>query len=142
MSVERTQQALMAYLDCLGQRGMYGQYFTDAVTFTLVGSGQVAAGRTAVEQFIRGFHEQAFDANPLLKTTMVGDGQAAIEMDFVGTHTGEFGGVPASGKYVNVPYAVVYDFIGDQIAALRLYMPMDVLMQQISAVPELVEADA
>jgi predicted ester cyclase len=142
MSVERTQKALMAYLDCLGQRGSYGKYFTDAVTFTLMGTGQTVTGRTAVEQFIRGFHEQAFDANPQLKTTMVGDDRAAIEMDFVGIHTGEFGGVPASGKHVNVPYAVVYDFVGDQIAALRLYMPMDVLIQQISAVPELVEARA
>jgi len=142
MSVERTRDALMTYLDLLIRRGAYPKCFADDVTIALMGSGQEIKGRDAVEQFIRGFHEQAFDATPHVKKMAFGDDYAAIEVFFVGTHIGEFGGVPASGNQVNVPYVGTYDFRGDKITAIRLYFPMDALMQQISAVPALVEAGA
>lgn len=140
MSVDRTREVLTAYLDNLVRRGPYAQYFTDTIILTMMGAGQEIKGREAVEQFIRGFHEQAFDATPKVKTMAVGEAYASIEVDFVGTHIGEFGGVPPSGKPVNVPYVAAYDFQGDKISALRLYFPMDVLMQQISPVPAVKEA--
>ena len=142
MSVESTRAALTAYLDSLVQRGPYAQYFADDVTFKLMGTNQEVKGRDAVEQFIRYLHEQAFDARPELKNTIIGDGNAAAEIDFVGTHTGEFIGVPASGKEVKVPYSVMYDIQGDKITALRAYMPMDVLLHQIGGVPEARQAGA
>jgi SnoaL-like polyketide cyclase len=58
--------------------------------------------------------------------------RAAIEADFVGTHSGEFGGLAATGRAVRVPYSVVYDLRGDRISALRIYFPMSLLMEQIS----------
>jgi steroid delta-isomerase-like uncharacterized protein len=133
MSIESTRKTLTAYLESLVRRDPYGQYFADEATFTVMGAGQEVKGREAVEQFIRYFHEQAFDARPELKTTIIDDGIAAIEADFVGTHTGEFAGVSASGNKVNVPYAVTYDIQDDKITALRAYIPMDVLLQQIGA---------
>jgi steroid delta-isomerase-like uncharacterized protein len=133
MSVERTREILMAYLDSLVRRAPYGEFFTNDATFTIMGAGQEVKGGPEVTAYIRAFHEQAFDAHPSVKTMMVGDGRAAIEVDFVGTHIGEFGGVPASGNSINVPYAVVYDFRDDKISALRLYMPMDVLFKQIQS---------
>jgi predicted ester cyclase len=113
MTVESTRETMTAYLETLAQRGPFAQYFGDEVTFALVGTAQEVKGRDAVEQFIRYFHEQAFDARPELKSTIIGDVRAAAEFVFVGTHTGEFAGVPASGKEVSVPYAVVYDLIDD-----------------------------
>jgi steroid delta-isomerase-like uncharacterized protein len=133
MSTELTRETMTAYLRTLVQRGAYGIYFADDVTFTLMGTGQEVKGQAEVEQFIRYFHEQAFDAEPLIKNTVVADGRAALEADFVGTHTGEFLGVAATGRPVNVPYAVLYDLADDKITALRAYIPMDVLMQQIGA---------
>ena len=134
MSLESTRETLTGYVKTLVDRGPYGRYFAEEATFTVMGTDQVVRGRTAVEQFIRAFHEQAFDARPELKRTIIGDDHAAIEADFVGTHTGEFLGVPATGRAVNVPYAVLYDFEGDKITALRGYIPMDALMRQIGAV--------
>ena len=142
MSVESTHAVLTAYLDSLVRRDPYAQYFADDVTFTLMGPNQEVKGRDAVEQFIRYLHEQAFDAEPKVKNVIAADGHAALEADFVGTHTGEFIGVPASGKEVRVPYSVVYDLQGDKITALRAYMPMDVLLQQIGGVPEAIQAGA
>lgn len=67
-----------------------------------------------------------------MKNLVVDDGKAAIEVDFVGTHTGEFGGVPATGKNVQVPYSAVYDVEDDKISGLRLYVALDLIVQQIS----------
>jgi hypothetical protein len=97
-----------------------------------MGSGQQVQGSESVAEFIRWFHEVAFDARPEFKATIMADGYATLEAEFVGQHIGEFFGVPASYHSVRVPYAVVYDLVDDQITALRFYMPMNVLMEQIS----------
>src|SRR5215470_7906223 len=112
MSAEITRQTMTDYLRTLAERGAYGAYFADQVTFTLMGAGQEVKGRSEVEQFIRYFHEQAFDAEPIFKNTIVVDNQAALEANFVGTHTGDFLGVAATGSQVDVPYAVLYDLDG------------------------------
>jgi predicted ester cyclase len=142
MSIEITRKTMTDYLTLLGQRGAYGVHFADEVTFTLVGAGQEVKGQAEVEQFIRYFHEQTFDANPVLKNTVVADGQAALEADFVGIHTGEFLGVAPTGRHVEVPYAVLYDLDGDKITALRAYLPLDSLMQQIGAAPSLSQSSS
>jgi steroid delta-isomerase-like uncharacterized protein len=133
MSIEITREVMTAYLRALSERGPVGRYFTDDVTFTSMGAGEPIQGRDAVEQFIQWLHQQAFDARPEFKATVVADGQAALEAEFVGVHIGEFFGVPASNHSVRVPYAVVYDLRADKIAALRFYMPMNILMEQIGA---------
>jgi len=60
------------------------------------------------------------------------EGQAAIEPDFAGTHTGEFAGVQATGRTVRVPYCAVYDLRGDKIARLRMYFPVSLLVEQLT----------
>lgn len=135
MATERTRTILDDYLRVLLERGSYAAFFHDDVTFTLMGSGQQVSGRDAVEQFIRYLHEQAFDAQPRVRTVFAEGDRAVLEADFVGTHHGDFMGLPATGKQVEVPYAVVYDLAGDKITALRAYMPMDVLMRQLNAAP-------
>jgi steroid delta-isomerase-like uncharacterized protein len=132
MSVEATSGTMRSYLDAFLARGDFADYFTDDVTWTMVGSGQHLEGRGPVRDFLIWMHTQAFDAHPKVKTLVIGDGQAALEADFVGTHTGEFLGIPATGKSVQVPYCVVYDLQDDKITALRGYIPMDLFAQQLS----------
>lgn len=59
----------------------------------------------------------------LFENLLTEPGKAAIEADFVGTHTAEFAGVPPAGRAVRVPYSVIYDLSGDRISALRIYFP-------------------
>jgi steroid delta-isomerase-like uncharacterized protein len=131
MSVEATSKTMRSYLDALVARGDFADYFTDDVTWTTIGTGQEVRGREPVRDFLTWMHTQAFDATPKVKTLVVGDGQAALEADFVGTHTGEFLGMPASGKSVQVPYCVIYDLRDNKLAALRAYIPMDLFSQQL-----------
>jgi steroid delta-isomerase-like uncharacterized protein len=131
MSMETTWQTMRSYLDALLARGDFADYYSDEVTWTTVGAGQELQGRQPVRDFLIWMHTQAFDAHPKVKTLVVGDGQAALEADFVGTHTGEFLGIAATGRSVQVPYCVIYDLRDDKIAALRAYIPMDLFTQQL-----------
>jgi hypothetical protein len=36
------------------------------------------------------------------------------------------------GRAVRVPYSVIYDLRGDQISKLRIYLPLSVLVEQIT----------
>ena len=126
------RKVMQEYLDALGKRADYPAYFTDDVVATLEGTDQRAVGREAAGQLIRYIHEGAFDARPELKNLLADDGKAAIEADFVGTHTGEFAGIQPTGRAVHVPYSVVYDIRGDRISALRIYFPISLLVEQIT----------
>jgi predicted ester cyclase len=120
-AIESGRATLEAYLDALAARGAYAEYFDDDVTMEVVGTGQTAQGRSAVEGMIRYLHEQVFDGTPVLKSLVVERDQAAIEADFVGRHTSDFAGIPASGREVRVPYSVHYSLENGRIKALRVY---------------------
>jgi steroid delta-isomerase-like uncharacterized protein len=126
------RKVMQEYLEALARRDDFPAYFTDDVVATFEGTDQRAEGREAAGQLIRYVHQNAFDARMELKNLLAGEGQAAIEADFAGTHTGEFAGIPATGRAVRVPYAVIYDLRGDKISALRIYFPMSVLIDQLS----------
>ena len=129
MRTER--QVMQGYLGALVNRADFPAYFTDDIVATFEGTDQRADGRDAAGQLIRYVHEGAFDARPEVKNLLTDEGKAAIEADFVGTHTGEFAGIPATGRMVRVPYSVVYDLRGAKISALRIYFPMSLLIEQL-----------
>jgi predicted ester cyclase len=131
MGTER--QVMQDYLDTLVKRGEFSAYFTDDVVATFEGTSQRADGREAAGQLIRYVHESAFDARMELRNLLTDGGKAAIEADFAGVHTGEFAGVPPTGRAVRVPYSVVYDLRGGQISALRIYFPMSLLIEQLTS---------
>jgi steroid delta-isomerase-like uncharacterized protein len=131
MGTER--QVMQDYLDTLVKREDFPAYFADDVVATFEGTDQRAEGRDAAGQLIRYVHEGAFDARMELKNLLTDDGKAAIEADFAGTHTGEFAGIPPTGKTVRVPYSVVYDLSGGKITALRIYFPMSQLIEQLTS---------
>src|SRR6266852_3122544 len=106
--VDTDRATMDAYIQALVARGAFADFFAEDVTIDVVGSGQAASGRAAVEGMIRYVHEQAFDARAELKSLIVADGRAALEADFVGRHIGEFAGVAATNRDIRVPYSVHY----------------------------------
>jgi predicted ester cyclase len=125
-------QVMQDYLDALVKRADFARYFASDVVVTIEGTDQRADGPEGAEQMIRYIHEQAFDARPELKNLLVDEDKAAIEADFVGTHTGEFAGVQPTGRAVQAPYSVFYDLRANQITKLRIYFPMSLLVEQIT----------
>jgi steroid delta-isomerase-like uncharacterized protein len=131
MSAEQVRETMQGYVTALLDRGDYGRFFAESIEVSIVGTDQRASGPQAAEQLIRFMHEVAFDAQPELSGLVVDDGGAAAEAKFVGTHVGEFAGVPASGRTVRVPYSVFYEVRDGKITSLRLYMSLDELLRQI-----------
>ena len=131
MSIETTRQLMYAYADDLVARRDYEQHMSESVTVSLMGYGREVSGRAAARQFIDYFHDQAFKAEIQILSLVCGEDKACAEALFHARHIGDFEGVPASGRQVNVPYSVGYDIAGGKITALRIYMPMDVLMRQL-----------
>jgi len=139
MSVERTRETIQGYLDELLTFGDFARHLTDDVTMTFMGTDRAFAGREAVRAVITAFHQQAFRSHITLRSLVCGDDHALLEAEFKGTHIGEFEGVRASHRDVDVPYAVAYDLRGGRISALRLYFPFELLMRQITGAAEAVE---
>jgi predicted ester cyclase len=133
MSLASTRETMEAYAKSLLSFGDYSRYLADDVTITLMGTDREVKGREAARQFIDFLHQQAFRTNNQVRNILVGDNSAMAEIEFVGTHIGEFEGIVATNRQVRVPYAVAYDLKDDKITALRLYFPMELLLQQIGS---------
>lgn len=133
MTQERTDEVMRAYLDALLSNGRFAEYFADGIVVTLVDVGHQIVGRDAAEAATTDFHQVAFAAAIELQSFVAGSGMAYAEMQFRGTHTGDFFGIPATGREVSVPYAAVWELSGDRITALRLYGPASALVQQLTA---------
>ena len=131
MSVEATTRIMNSYFEALLGGGDFSQYFTDDVSWTTMETGDQVSGREAVRNLIVTLHTETFDAHPELKRSAVTDGYAFVEADFVGTHTGEFADISPTGATIRVSYCVTYDVVDDGIQALRGYMPMLLIRQQL-----------
>ena len=132
MSVEDTERTIHEYLDALQAGGDFAAYFADDVTWTTMENGDQIHGREPVRDFIVALHSQLFDATPEFGHVTVTDGVAALEAVFVGKHTAEFAGVPATGAEVRLPYSVSYDISGGKIDELRAYFPITALVHQLT----------
>jgi steroid delta-isomerase-like uncharacterized protein len=105
----------------------------DDVVYTVMATGQEARGRQAVLELLETFYQGAFEATAEPRTIIITDGRAAGEWDFVGKHTGEFAGVPATGKEVHVPLCVVYELENDLIKTAHIYFEIPAFLQQVGA---------
>lgn len=131
-AMQTTQQTMEKYVDALLSFGDYGEYLADDVTLTFMGADMRVEGREGVQQFIDLAHQHAFETDIQVRNAAYGENTAILEAEFIGKHIGEFQGVPASGKQVDVPYAAAYELDGEKIKELRLYFPLDLLMSQIT----------
>jgi steroid delta-isomerase-like uncharacterized protein len=128
MSVESTRAAMGRYwedddLSVVAEDALY----------MLTHSGREVRGRGAVEEFLEDFYERSFQAKFHVANRIVDDGRAALEGRFVGRHIGEFEGIPATNREVDVPICVVYELENDQIKRVRVFLQAAVLREQLGS---------
>lgn len=128
MSVQRTNEIIRQYWD--SQHTDISTMAGDVV-FTMMATGDETRGPEAVRQMLHWFYHVAFDARAEKSNEIVSNGQAIWEGHVVGTHIGEFAGIPATGKEFRVPLCVVYDVEKDQIKRARIYFEIPSLLAQL-----------
>jgi predicted ester cyclase len=127
VSLQDTQKNLNAYFDTHDV-----QYLAEDATFTHMSNGERAIGRDAVGQMLHYIYHVAFDARAEIKNTIITESKAILEMDFIGKHIGEFAGIQPTNKDVNVPVCIVYDLEAGLIKHARVYMMMNIMIQQLT----------
>ena len=128
MSIESTRKVMEQYAN---SEHSDVSMMAEDVVFTIMATGQQHKGPDGVLGMLQYFYHIAFEATAETKNFFVADGKAVLEADFIGKHIGEFAGIPATGKDVNVPLCVVYDLENDQIKRGRVYFEMPALMAQL-----------
>ena len=128
MSVESTIRVMQSYWG--GGHSDTNMLADDAV-FTIMDSGQENHGPEDIARMLKEFYHGTFEADFETKNTIIADGKAVVEGYVVGKHTGEFAGIPATGKDIRVPLCVIYDLENDKITKGRVYMALGILFQQL-----------
>ena len=130
MSVENSRKVINGYFEA-GPNLTH--FLAEDVVYTMMATGEEANGLQAVLALQKDFYNGAFDATAKRTNLVVGENGAVLEARVVGTHTGEFVSVPASGKEIDVPLCVVYDIEGDFITRGRIYFEVPVFLAQVGA---------
>lgn len=108
------------------------KYIAENAVFKNMNTGEEINGRQAIADMLNYIYHVAFDAKAIVNNIVITKDHALLEASFVGKHMGEFAGIPATGKQVNVPLCVSYDLNEDGLIQKgRIYMLADVMMQQL-----------
>jgi steroid delta-isomerase-like uncharacterized protein len=99
--------------------------------YEIVPTGEVYDGDDEVMTYYRttrtAFPDQRHDNAKFY----VADDAVIVEFDLLGTNTGEFYGLPPTGKAFRVPVIAVFSFAGERITNERIYFDAASLVTQI-----------
>ena len=106
--------------------------FKDVPRYEIVATGQVHQGRDEVVAYHRAqrtaFPDQRHEN---VRMHVAEDDTVIAEFDLLGTSTGEFLGLPPTGRTFRVAVIAVFSFDGDRITNERVYLDGASLLRQI-----------
>ncbi len=107
------------------------QYVAKDAVFINLATGEETKGREAIGEMLHYIYHVAFDAKAEIKNQLITDTKALMEANFKGRHIGEFAGIAATHREVNVPICISYDLEEGLVKTARIYMLVNVMMQQL-----------
>ena len=90
------------------------------------------SGREAIAAMLHHVYHVALQARAEVVRTTVGEGTAVLEGFVVGTHTGQFAGVAATGRQVRVPLVVSYRIADGHVQEADVYLLVSNFLQQVA----------
>lgn len=103
----------------------------DHPRYEIVATGEVYDGAEAVASLLgenrRAFPDFRFEPR---RTLPAGDA-VLVEGDFTGTHEGTWRGLPATGRPVDFPMAIVFEFEGAGLVCERVYFDLGTPLRQL-----------
>jgi hypothetical protein len=128
-STAQTRKVLEAYW-----KNHDPSYVAEDAVFYMLPTGEEIRGRAAIAKHLEEFYSGSFTAHAEVKNGMFDGNKGLLEAVVVGKHTGTFGGIPATGRDINVPLAVSYELENGLIKSARIYLMANVLFEQIKPV--------
>ena len=125
-AIEKTRAVLEAYWTNHDPR-----YVAEDAVFTMLPTGEEIRGRDAIAKHLADFYHGSFTAHAEVVNGVFAENEGLLEAVVVGTHTGEFAGIPATGRSIRVPLAVSYELEGGLIKKARIYLMANILFDQI-----------
>ena len=106
--------------------------FKDVPRYEIVATGQIHEGRDEVVAYHRA-QRSAFpdQRHENVRMHVAEDDTVIAEFDLLGTSTGEFLGLPPTGRSFRVAVIAVFAFDGDRITNERVYLDGASLLRQI-----------
>ena len=137
--IDTTRGIIMGYLYPEDADAIHNyDYVTEDVLFFDMATGAPFA--TNAQELAEGlyyFYNVIFEIDEIKDLNlMVGEGEAVIEWTLLGTHIGEFAGIPATGKEIEFPMIARYVLQDEEpylIKEARVYMMINILMEQITS---------
>lgn len=126
-TVDRTRAILEAYWE-----NHDPSHVAEDAVFTMMPTGEEIKGRDAIARHLHHFYQEALNAKAERTSAIFSENSGVLEAMVVGKHTGEFAGIAATGRDVRVPLSVAYELENDKITRARIYLMVNVLVQQIS----------
>jgi steroid delta-isomerase-like uncharacterized protein len=108
------------------------KYLADDPLFINMATGEETRGKEAVAGMLHFIYHVAFDAKAVIRNKIITDNNAVLEFIITGRHIGDFAGIAATNREIEVPCTVFYDLENGFIKTARVYMMLNVLMKQIS----------
>lgn len=106
-----------------------------APEFTAVMSGRPPMTADEWEGMGRMMYAAFSDATHTIDDILEIDDRVVLHGSFAGTHTGEFMGMPPTGKQVTITFMNFDRFVDDKLVEHRAEVDMAGLMQQLGAIP-------
>jgi hypothetical protein len=127
-SIESTRTTLEAYW-----REHDPKYVAEDAVFIMLPTGEEMHGRKTIDEHLKAFYHGSLTANAEVVGSIFSEKRGLLEAMVVGKHTGDFAGIPATGRDVRVPLAVVYDMENGLIKKAHIYLMVNVLINQITS---------
>ncbi|MDP9229328.1 MAG: ester cyclase [Bacteroidota bacterium] len=125
-TVSKTQTNMEAYFKTHDV-----QYVAEDAVYINLATGEETCGREAVGEMLHHIYHVAFDAKADVTNYIITEDKAMFEGFFTGKHVGEFAGMQPTNKEVRVPLCVTYDLKDGMIKTARIYLLVNVMMQQL-----------
>jgi steroid delta-isomerase-like uncharacterized protein len=111
------------------------QLFTEDVVYEDVTTGVVNRSAAELRAFGEGFFSGFPDVTFELQSSFTNGTNGGAEWVMRATHTGDFPGMPTTGKPVEVRGVSIFEFAGDKIRRCSDYWDMATFLKQLGLMP-------
>jgi len=107
-------------------------FYAEDARFQIMADPEPLEGREAIAGLMGALYGGSFTDTHVEYRTILADGNhVVLEFVYNGTNTGDFMGLPPTGRRVSVPILGIYEVEGEYITFGRIYYDVGTMMRQL-----------